>query len=256
MYNAIYDSLIIGKKVIYLPSCHSTNDIAAELVRKDLMEEGTVVITDNQTQGRGQRGTAWLSEPGKNLTLSFILRPVFLPIQRQFLLSQTIALALSDFLSKYSSEVRIKWPNDIYVSGKKISGTSIENSIQGTTIASTVIGIGVNINQVDFTSPRMTSLAAMLGEEIALIVAFEELMQLLDKRYHSLKSMVENQVIHLEYLTHLIGYQESVKFVRQGNRFQGTVIGIAESGRILIKPDGADLVQDFGIKEIEWIFDE
>ncbi|MCE7039814.1 biotin--[acetyl-CoA-carboxylase] ligase [Dyadobacter sp. CY312] len=255
MYNSIHNTLIIGKNIIYLPSCHSTNDIAAELVHKGLAEEGTVVITDNQVGGRGQRGTKWYSEPGQNLTFSFILKPVFLPIAQQFLISQTIALAIFDFLSAYTDQVKIKWPNDIYVSGKKISGTSIENSIQGTIISSTVIGIGINIKQIDFPSSRMTSLAAVLGREVSLHDAFEQLIKMLDRRYEDLMSMTKNGTIHAEYLTKLHGYQQPITFNYQNKMIKGSVTGVADNGRILVLFDGEQDIRDFGLKEIEWVWD-
>ena len=255
MYNSIHNTLIIGKKIIYLPSCHSTNDIAAELVQKGLAEEGTVVITDNQFGGRGQRGTTWYSEPGQNLTFSLILKPNFLPIDQQFLISQTIALAIFDFLSAYTDQVKIKWPNDIYIAGKKVSGTLIENSIQGSAIASSVVGIGINMNQTLFESNRTTSLAAVLGREVPLEAGLNQFSSCLDQRYSNLKSMNQHERIRAEYLSQLYGYQHSVTFNYQNEKITGTVTGVADNGRILIRFEGKQDVKEFGLKEIEWVWD-
>ena len=255
MYNSIYDSLIIGKKVIYLPTCHSTNDIAAEIVHKGLAEEGTVVITDNQVGGRGQRGSKWYTEPSLNLTFSIIIKPGFLPVAEQFLISQMAALAIHDYFSFYTTEVKIKWPNDIYIKDKKVSGTLIENSIQGTSISHSVIGIGININQIHFESPRSTSLAHILGSPVLLEAEFIKLIHLLDARYLKLKSMKQLQSIRSEYLSHLYGYQQTITFGYQNEIVKGTITNVTDSGRLCVKFDDKPDIHEFGLKEIEFLWD-
>lgn len=255
MYNSIYDSLIIGKKVIYLPSCHSTNDIAAELVHKGPVEEGTIVITDNQVGGRGQRGSKWYTEPSLNLTFSIILKPKFIPVAEQFLISQMVALAIYDYFSFYTNEVKIKWPNDIYISDKKISGTLIENSIQGSFISHSVVGIGININQIHFFNPRSTSLAHILGSEASLQEEFSKLIRLLDAGYIRLKSMRQQQQIRSLYLSHLHGYQQAITFLYKAEIVRGVVTNITNSGMLCVKFDGQDEIQEFGLKEIEFLWD-
>lgn len=255
MYNSIHNTLIIGKKIIYLPSCHSTNDIAAELVHKGLVEEGTVVITDNQVGGRGQRGSTWQSEAGQNLTFSVILKPVFLPVDQQFPISQTVALALFDFLSLYTSDAKIKWPNDMYVSGKKLSGTLIENSIQGNTLSGSIVGIGININQTSFLSDRISSVANVTGESIVLQSGFQSVITFLDQRYNTLKMSRNYENIRLDYLENLYGYRQPVTLKYQNEIITGHVVGVADNGRILIQLQGRETVQDFGLKEIEWVWE-
>ena len=256
MYKPIHNTLIIGKKLIYLPSCHSTNDIAAELVLNGLVEEGAVVITDNQTGGRGQRGTKWISEPSQNLMLSVILRPNFLPVAEQFLISQMVALAIYDYLSFYTNDVKIKWPNDIYISSKKVSGTLIENSIQGAAISSSIVGIGINMNQTVFETLRSTSLALEAGINVNLRQEFEKFAQVLDAGYLRLKSMKNNQMIRDLYLKNLYGYQKPVTFKYQNEKVIGVVTGIENNGRLLVKITGRPGIYDFGLKEIEWVWDE
>ncbi|WP_221393348.1 biotin--[acetyl-CoA-carboxylase] ligase [Dyadobacter sp. NIV53] len=256
MYNSIYDSLNIGKKVIYLPSCHSTNDIAAELVHKGPVEEGTIVITDNQVGGRGQRGSKWYTEPSLNLTFSIILRPKFIPVAEQFLISQMAALAIYDYFSFYTNEVKIKWPNDIYISDKKISGTLIENSIQGASISYSIVGIGININQVNFSNPRSTSLALITGSMASLEVEFSKLVHSLDAGYLRLKSKLQQDHIRLSYLRHLHGYQQTISFLLKNEIVKGTVTDITKSGRLCIKFEGKNEIQEFGLKEIEFLWDK
>lgn len=254
MYNSIYDTLIIGKKVIYLPSCHSTNDIAAELVRSDSSMEGAVVITDDQTKGRGQRGTTWVTEPRMNLTMSVVLTPVFLPIPDQFLISQSIALGVTTYLSTYSDKVKIKWPNDIYLGDKKICGTLIENSIQGARLASSIAGIGVNVNQTRFVGGRATSLASHTGKEFSMNEEFSKLVHHLDVWYFKLKSGHQEE-IRREYLKYLFGYNQLCRFRYQNEIVSGTVTGITDYGKLCIRFEGHTDITELGLKEIEWIWD-
>jgi BirA family biotin operon repressor/biotin-[acetyl-CoA-carboxylase] ligase len=121
--------------------------------------EGTVVITDNQYSGRGQRGNLWISEPGKNLTFSVLLKPNVRPDQ-QFVLTQVVALAVADYITTKTNAVKIKWPNDILVSDKKICGILIESSLSGAVVQFVIAGAGLNINQTVFQNPRATSLKA------------------------------------------------------------------------------------------------
>ena len=254
MYKSIYDTLIIGKKVIYLPTCHSTNDIAAELVRSGASMEGAVVITDDQTKGRGQRGTTWVAQQGMNLTMSVLLTPVFLPIAEQFLISQAMALGISSYLNNYSDKVKIKWPNDIYIDDKKICGTLIENSIQGTSLASSVIGIGVNVNQIVFDNPRATSLAKIFGHNFNLNEEFSKLVRHLDAWYLKLKSINHKEEIRVAYLDNLYGYNQLCLFRYQNKIISGTVTGITNYGRICILFENDSEIKELDLKEVEWIW--
>ncbi|REA61627.1 biotin--[acetyl-CoA-carboxylase] ligase [Dyadobacter luteus] len=254
MYNTIHNTLIIGKKIIYLPSCHSTNDIAAELVHSGIGEEGTVVIADNQTGGRGQRGTTWHSEPGQNLMFSLILQPRTVAIDQQFLISQVVALAIYDMLRVHTDQVKIKWPNDIYVSGKKLSGTLIENSIQGGSISHSIVGIGVNINQLVFESGRTSSLAQVIGRQVSLKEEFDRIISFLDIRYQQLLRSDGYNKIREEYLSHLYGFQSPVLFRYNNEDVSGIVQGVAESGQILVQLNGEEEIRSFGLKEIEWVW--
>ena len=256
MYNSIYNTLIIGKKVIYLPTCHSTNDIAAELVQKELAEEGTIVITDNQVNGRGQRGSEWHTEPSKNLTFSIILKPNFVPVNEQFLLSQVVALAIYKYLSAYTNEVKIKWPNDIYVSSKKICGTLIENSIQGMSISNSIVGIGININQVHFRNSRTTSLALVSGREFSLNAELSKFAQFFDSAYLRLRSMQNKDQIQSEYLSNVYGFNETVTFRHQNEIVKGMVTGVSSAGKLRVKLADQKGIYEFGLKEIEWIWED
>ena len=253
MYNSTQDTLIIGKKVIYLPTCHSTNDIAAEIVHAGLFEEGTVVITDNQVKGRGQRGTVWNANAGENLTFSMVLTPGFLPIQEQFLISQITALAIRGYLGSYVPDTKVKWPNDIYKNNRKAVGVLIENSLQGSRFATSIVGIGVNINQSVFENSHATSLVRETGRTYALAEEFHKLLRFLDAWYVRLRSGSQNESIRDEYLSHLYGYQQDVRFIHKGNITNGSVTNVTKLGKLRVRLASEPEELEFDLKEIEWV---
>ena len=255
MYNSTQDTLIIGKKVIYLPTCHSTNDIAAEIVHAGLFEEGTVVITDNQVKGRGQRGTVWKANAGENLTFSVVLTPGFLPIQEQFLISQITALAVRAYLGSYVPDTKVKWPNDIYMNNRKAVGVLIENSLQGTRFATSIVGIGVNINQMAFVNDHVTSLSRETGHAYSLADEFHKVLKFLDAWYVRLRSGAQNEAIRNEYLSHLYGYQQDVRFIHKGKITNGSVTNVTKQGKLRVKLASEPEELEFDLKEIEWVKD-
>ena len=157
-------NLFIGKKLIHLNEVDSTNTYLKTLCENEILPEGTVVIAESQYAGRGQRSNTWESEPGKNIIMSLIFYPGFLSANRQFLLSQAVALALQEFISNLLPEEKtsIKWPNDIYVGDKKIAGILIESSWMGNQVKNSIVGIGININQDGFYHPNAISLKMIM----------------------------------------------------------------------------------------------
>src|ERR1700747_2779313 len=143
------ETLFTGRNIIELSECASVNTHATELLKAVKLPEGTVIYTKKQTAGRGQRGNTWVSEDGKNLTMCFVFHPNFLNAANSFLLSMTVSLALHDLLTELlteKQEVKIKWPNDILIDGKKVAGILIENVLREEQLSSSVIGIGLNLN--------------------------------------------------------------------------------------------------------------
>jgi BirA family biotin operon repressor/biotin-[acetyl-CoA-carboxylase] ligase len=255
LYNAIYDTLIIAKKLIYLPSCHSTNDIAAELVRENF-REGTVVITDHQTNGRGQRGNSWVTDPGLNLTFSVILKPSFIPVQNQFLLSKFVSLAVCAYLETYSNEVKIKWPNDIYMGDQKLCGILIENSIQGMRIANSVIGIGININQTVFENDRATSLSQALKHPFSLHEEFVKIVHHLDALYFKSKTSRGIAEIDQDYLLNMYAYNQDRPFLVNGSPVTARIKGVTSWGKLIIAQPGITVDLECGNTEIAWVWEK
>ena len=144
--------------IIWLESVDSTN-LEAKRNISDI-DNLSVLSALEQTAGRGQRGNKWTSNAGENLMFSIVLKsPVLMP-EDHFALNEIAALSVADFLSTYGIKAQIKWPNDIYVDDKKICGILIENSFRGKYISSSIIGIGLNINQRNFdvNLPNPTSM--------------------------------------------------------------------------------------------------
>jgi len=251
LYKILAKTLFLGKQVIYMPTCHSTNDIAMSMLEKPDIHEGCIVITDNQTAGRGQRGNSWVSESGLNLTYSIILKPSSILIKDQFFISMAISLSIFDVLDQMlpNDQVKIKWPNDIYVNESKIGGILIENTLKPPFLESAVVGIGLNINQRDFGLEKATSLALLTNKEIELDQFLEKLVFSLEARYRQLK-LGENDLIKGAYLKNLFGYLVIRRFSSE-YEFSGTIVGVSSEGKLQVEVDRE--VLEFDLKEIKFL---
>jgi BirA family transcriptional regulator, biotin operon repressor / biotin---[acetyl-CoA-carboxylase] ligase len=248
------NTLFVGKAVVDLPEVASTNDHALALLAKSKPVEGTVISTFCQTAGRGQIGSRWESEPGKNISLSAIFYPDFLDVKDQFLLNVFTSLAVFDFVKNCLPDrpVSIKWPNDIYVGARKIAGILLQNSLINTQIRSTVVGIGININQAEFVTnpPNPTSMRLEADHDFPLPDLVAYLCEFLESRYLQLKA---GKIVPLQqdYLHHLYRFRQLAKYQRpSGGPFEGTIIGIDEIGRL--KMDVGGKVEVFDLKEIRF----
>jgi len=238
--------------VHYLPSCHSTNEVAQDLLQAGVAE-GSVVITDDQFAGKGQSGNVWNSFPGQNLTFSLILHPAFLAPNEQFLITVILSLALKDTLEEIlPGEVKIKWPNDIFFNNRKIAGLLIENVLRGNHYESCVAGIGLNVNQEDFPEDIMgTSLKMATNQQYNLNTILNSLMKSIAGYYQILK---EESRLNLTDAYHqsLLGIGEERKFKIRKYEFNGIIQGTDEFGRLLVKKGDEILV--FQHKEIQMLF--
>ncbi|MEQ9289019.1 MAG: biotin--[acetyl-CoA-carboxylase] ligase [Cyclobacteriaceae bacterium] len=253
MHKFFAKTLFLGKKVCYLPECHSTNEEAHHIISLEKPIEGLVVVTDRQTKGKGQRGNIWESEPGKNLTFSTVLKPSFIKIPDQFGLHLLSSLAIHDALfSILGNKLSIKWPNDIYYEDNKLGGILIENSIRGNGIEYSIIGIGININQLVFETPHATSLADIGLQDYNIMEVAENILANLEKRYLLLKKSHFTLLLN-EYHARMYKYGQNQLFSENGVVFTGTIRGVEKTGKIIIESDGNMLKFDF--KEIEFLRD-
>ena len=251
MYNIQPKTLFIGKNTIFLPTCHSTNDIAAELLQKSPEIEGTVVITNNQTAGRGQRGNNWKTNGNQNFTFSLILKPNFLVANDQFWLNIAVSLGVYDFFKPYlGGSLKIKWPNDMYFSTQKLGGILIENTIQNSRLQHSIVGIGMNINQTNFEGLNATSLAKITGQSYNLETLLPELLEQLEKRYLQLRAK-NLSVLKFDYLQNLFGYQELRNYKAENIVFEAAIMGISETGKLILKVE--DQLKTFDFQEIKFV---
>lgn len=243
---------MLKKEIIRFSSVESTNESARQLITQKRLVEGAVILADEQTRGKGHGSNTWESEKGRNLTFSLILQPTFVEITGQFVISKAISLGIKDFLTLYTSNVTVKWPNDIYVGDKKIAGILIENSIINNRIEYCIAGIGFNINQKEFLSdaPNPVSLAQITGLEVNLDEALELLLGFIETRYEQLKKG-EQQAIDREYLAHLYRINEPHEFITKGRKFKGMITGVDKIGRLLIETGPEDVLM-FDFNEVSY----
>ncbi len=248
------ESDLAGLNVIIIREVDSTNNYANALLDREKPAEGTIVLTFRQSSGRGYGNNVWKSEPGQNLTFSIILYPDFLPAARQFLLSQVISTGIARFLQTETDGISIKWPNDILIENRKAAGILVENRIQGAFLQSSVIGIGLNLNQQHFPDdlPKAISLGMVTGKfhppGFSLKLIANEILSL----YNRLKTYGP-ELIHTQYMDFLYRYGEISLFRVQGEIIEATITGIDEFGQLLLRQtDGTSSAWPF--KSIEMIF--
>lgn len=239
----------MGKVLLRYNSLDSTNLEAQKLLSKQKRPiEGTTIVTDVQTDGKGQRGNTWLSPDGQNLLTSFIIYPTHLLPKHQFLLNIVASLALLDLLQNIEIEnLSIKWPNDIYIGDRKVAGILIQNNVSHQQIASSIIGIGLNVNQKKFDNglPNPTSLAIETCKAHQLESLLDALAYFLEKRY--LQSKTANGIKELRRLyTHSLFRLESIgTYLIDNSHYAGIIKGIDPNGKLILQMEQHTRVFDF-----------
>jgi BirA family biotin operon repressor/biotin-[acetyl-CoA-carboxylase] ligase len=239
-------------KTIKLQTVYSTNKHASELLSVGLIKEETVIYTYSQTNGKGLGSNTWHSEDYKNLLFSLVFFPN-LKVDRHFSLSMIVSLAICDYLILKGVKAQIKWPNDIYVENKKIAGMLIENSIYGDTINSSIIGVGLNLNQEIFPPdlPNPISLTNLTSEFYDVENEIDIISKIIsDKlREYKKKNFVTIRKIYLEKLYRL-GCMSTFK---AGNRiFYGHIENVKRNGQLIVS-DLEFEISEYYFKEIELI---
>ncbi|UPZ37741.1 biotin--[acetyl-CoA-carboxylase] ligase [Sphingobacterium sp. PCS056] len=255
MQNNTFSGLIIGQNVITIDRVSSTNDYFKDNLSKFTpQDEGSAILAVEQYAGKGQRGNMWITEPGKNIITSILLYPHFLKIDQQFALSCAICLGIMKWLKTNTKEVvQIKWPNDIYVNQKKISGLLIENSIKGDLIGTSIIGIGVNINQTTFIdNPHITSLKSINDshEDYDIASLANELYLFLDQEYKRLKQ--GNQVQQLQEFNQYLFRKNEIKTYKIADvEIEGKIIHVLPNGQLQAEIDRE--IMTFNLHEIKYV---
>ncbi len=240
--------------IIKLSAIDSTNLYLKKMASESNLENFTVVVAEHQTKGRGQMGTKWTSEKSKNLTFSILINVEGFKIEEQFYLSMAISLGLLNVLKgQVKVPVFIKWPNDILAVKDKVAGVLIENNIGGSFIKQSIVGIGLNVNQENFSDEleNVTSLKILTGHTFNLD-------ELLLKIVNSIKKFVQfiesNRLQELKklYIESLFKMNKPSMFIDKNNViFLGKIVDVDKNGRLLLELEN-ETIRKFNLKEIKF----
>ncbi len=233
----------LGRHFVSLPEAVSTNAVARELARQGC-ESGTVVVADDQTLGRGRRGKSWQSTPGKDLLMSMVLRP---DIETRFAPRFTVATALGVYrmAAGFGLVPEIKWPNDVLIAGKKLSGILLEMEGGLEALEAVIVGAGVNINTMDFPSEirdTATSLARELGQEIPRKDVTATLLNELEPLYGACEGVKAFEDLMSEYRARCTTLSKPVHISGIREEFDGVAEDVDELGRLLVRLNSGELV--------------
>lgn len=241
--------------IIKLDAIDSTNTYLKELSVSGDVQDGLAVVAKFQTNGRGQMGTVWSSQDAKNLTFSVFKDVSFLDIEHHFYISIAVSLAVYDALNRLGIQrVKVKWPNDILSDNKKIAGILIENVIKLNVITGSVIGIGLNVNQTDFTDlPSASSLLLLSGQVYDLDEVLNMVLKQIDIHFEYLKSG-RFKMLKSRYESHLFRKNKPSTFRNaEGALFLGYIVGVSELGNLLIRVEN-NIIKSFDFKEVSLLY--
>jgi len=238
------------KNSFYIKQTLSTNALSWEMNREKSLTEGFVVYTDFQTEGKGQPGNSWESAKAKNLLFSMVLHPLQVPVAEVFLLSQLVSIALKITLDKYTGDITVKWPNDIYWKDHKLGGILIENSLQGNKIMTVVIGIGLNVNQKSFESdaPNPVSLLQITGKSTNR----KQLLLKIQMNIMSLYSSLDTKRIRTIYAESMYRKDGFHLYRAENETFSGKITGVMPDGQLELETASGEQ-KGFYFKEVQFV---
>jgi BirA family biotin operon repressor/biotin-[acetyl-CoA-carboxylase] ligase len=239
----VLDTLVIGKdKIIYRHTAESTQNLAISLAEKDPNSDGTVIIAEQQTRGRGRVNRNWLSPKG-GIWLSVILRPI-VSASKITALPFAAALAICDSIKKATLlNPKLRWPNDIMIDGKKVAGVLIDISMEGKRINYAVVGIGINVN-VDSSAIssnlerhiKVTSLSDELGHKMSILGLTKEILERLEYYHVQLKDDAPNTIIEQWKRSSDI-FNRKVEVIHNDWTIEGIAIDLNSDGSLLVRTD-------------------
>ncbi len=241
-------------KILFYNEIDSTNILASKIVNENI-NEGTIIWALFQTQGKGQKGNLWESKASNNLTFSVILKPNIIKPSDQFILNIAVSLSMIDFLKSLlpHSNIKLKWPNDIYINKDKVAGILIENQIMGNYIENSIIGIGLNVNQLEFSNniPNPTSLKLISNKDYNLEELLYSFLPFIERRIQQLYNL-EIEMLNNDYLNNLLYYNEIKKYEIKNQIINATIIGISEFGKLKLKLESNTIIK-CDLKEIKFL---
>lgn len=242
-------------KILHFDEITSTNVYLYDKMTEKTDISDTVVVAAYQTAGRGMDKNRWESEAGKNLLFSIALNVNYLEASNQFMISQTVSVAIVEMLSQFidNQQLFIKWPNDIYYGDKKLAGMLIQNTIEGTMMGTTIIGIGLNVNQIEFSSdiPNPVSMKMITGEEYDLEKLLNLLIVNIKNAVESLRLEGNPDKIDQKYISKMYRFGKWADYVYQNQVKVLKINGFDKYGRLLLSDkEGAEIVCD--VKELQF----
>lgn len=240
----------IGHKIIHLDVVDSTNNYIANLAKQGEISHGTVIMADEQTNGRGQRGTIWQTQPGMNLIFSLFVEYSDFPTDRQSSIHHWVALSLWQALKKTGIYSVIKWPNDLLTENGKLAGILIENTLSDKGVKSSTIGIGLNVNQVDFQGVKATSVKLETGGAVNVKEIAFTLINELNQQFGRLIG-ANRETLKAEYEEKLWGINQEVDFLRNEVLEKGVILGTDAIGRLEVHTGRG--VEYFDLKEVKFV---
>lgn len=242
--------------ILKLNAIDSTNAFMKRLINEKSLDDYTVVVTAKQTEGRGQMGAIWQSEPFKNLIMSVFKRVPYLDVNKQFFLSICVSIAVINTLKNFGiKDLYIKWPNDILSANKKICGILIETVIKEGAMYSAIAGIGLNVNQVTFPGlPNATSMNKLTERVFDIDMILHELLKQLKYSGGMLESENSRKELKAIYLQYLFRLNKPSTFEdNSGKRFMGLIKGVDDTGKLIILLED-DTSKAYDIKEIKLLY--
>lgn len=242
-------------KVIKLGAIDSTNDFLKGLSRKQQLENFTVVTAENQTKGKGQMGSVWDSEVGKNLTMSVFVKDSLSDVNQIFNLNIGVALAVVEALETFNiPNLMIKWPNDIMSYNFKIAGILIENSIKSDGTVHSIVGLGLNVNQINFENlQKASSLAVICNAQFDKEKIRDEVVEKI-KQNIAIVNGGDTTSLWLEYTNRLFKKGIPMPFKDNSNQnFMGIIQGVSAYGKLQILLED-DSIAEFSIKEVQMLY--
>lgn len=246
-------TLFCGRSREHFDSLDSTNSELLRKLKTDSLPEGFLLTASYQTSGRGYAGSAWDAEHGLNMLASILLKPTFLPVRKQFYLNQALSLAVHDAMQPWlkRTDFKIKWPNDLVCSGKKISGMLIETQVQGDVIQNAVCGIGFNMNQIFFDpTVNATSVSLETGKTVDIENVLAKLCEHIEARYLQLRNN-KIETLQVDYMKRLYRLEEFHDYRIMGKEMQGKIVGLNPEGKLVLDTENG--FQVCGFKEIEFL---
>ncbi len=242
-------------RIIKVDAINSTNEFVRDFYRGDVDFEPVCVSAHTQTAGKGQRGAGWISNAGENLTFSILHPEISLQVDEQFLLSATVSLAVTETLQAYEiPKLKVKWPNDIMSGNRKICGILIENILKNDRIAASVIGVGLNVNQKEFSDlPQAGSLRMVTDTSFELDGLLKAILKTMEKRLRALPALSKTEVLE-EYASSMFRRDQVSTFqLPDGSYLTGIIRGVTTTGRLNLEVEDA-VFRTFELKEIKLLF--